>query len=113
MVEGHLDRIAHLRDLGVQAANIRVGHVGNLGSEQLLDVLAHDAFKRDAGARVHDEGIPGAQVAVAQRSGQLQQSLRTTFGGDEHAIRTHHLEDRHHLAAAREVISGDGDHRVV
>ena len=60
----HLDGVTYLRDLSVEASDVPVGHVGHLGGEELLDVLAHDAFERDTRACVHDEGIPGAQVAV-------------------------------------------------
>ena len=64
VIERHLDGVAHLGDLRVEASDVPVGHVGHLGGEELLDVLAHDAFERDTRACIHDEGIPGAQVAV-------------------------------------------------
>ena len=65
MVKGHLDRVAHLRNLIVQTTDVFVRDVGDLGGEQLLNILAHDALERDARAGVHDEGVAGAQVSVA------------------------------------------------
>ena len=90
MVERHLDGVAHLCNLSVEATDVRVGHVRDLRGQQLLDVLPHDAFQGDARANVHDQGIPGAQVPVAQRTRQLQQGLRATLGGHEHAVSAHH-----------------------
>ena len=65
MVKRHLDRVTHLRNLIVETTDVLVCDVGNLGGEQLLDILTHDALEGDARAGVHDERIAGTQVSVA------------------------------------------------
>ena len=113
MVKGHLDRVTHLCDLFVEAANVLVGNVGNLGGEELLDVLPHDSLECDTSACIHDERIAGTQVTVTQRAGKLQQGLSTTFRRNEHTVGTDQLQDGHDLSAARKIVASDGDRRVV
>ena len=86
MVERHLDRVAHLSDLIVETTDVLVRDIGNLGGEQLLDILAHDALERDARAGIHDEGVAGAQVSVAQGAGELEQGLRATLRRHQHPV---------------------------
>ena len=50
---------------------------------------------------------------MAQRPRQLEQGLGTAFRRHEHAVCSNQLKNGHDLPAAREVIRGDGDHRVV
>ena len=50
---------------------------------------------------------------MTQRPGELQESLCAALGGDEHAVGAHELQDGDDLPAAREVVRGDRDHRVV
>ena len=113
MVKGHLDRVTNLSDLIVEATDVLVRDIGNFGGEQLLNVLAHDALERDARTSIRDERVAGAQVSMAERAGQLKQCLRTAFRRHEHAVGADELENGHDLPAAREVIRGNGDHRVV
>ena len=55
MVERHLDRVTYLRDLIVEATDVLIGDVGDLGREELLDVLANDPFEGNASASVDHE----------------------------------------------------------
>ena len=65
MIERHLNGVPDLRNLIVEATDVLIRDVGNLGGQQLLDVLAHDALERDTRAGIHNEGVARTQVSVA------------------------------------------------
>ena len=50
---------------------------------------------------------------MAQRAGQLEEGLRATLRRHQHPVCANQLKHGHDLPAAREVIRGNGDHRVV
>ena len=113
MIEGHLNRVAHLCDLFVEAANVLVRNVGNLGGQELLDVLPHDSLECDTGARIHNERIAGTQVTVTQGPSELQQGLSTAFRRNKHTVGTDQLQDGHDLSTARKIVASDSNRRVV
>ncbi len=95
------DQMLRLDDPGRQPSRGASG----TGSEQLLDVLAHDAFKRDAGrassTRESGRRLPaGAKVPTAP---ECRTPRRRRY------VRDPHLEDRHHGRCAQ--VMG-GDHRM-
>ena len=80
-----LDRVVDLLDLVVEAADVRVGDVGHLFEDELLDLGARDALDEHAGARVHQEVLAGAQLHAEQLVAELAHALLVGAADDQRA----------------------------
>ena len=60
--ERQLDRVGDLLDLVVEAADVVVGDVGHLFEHQLLDLGPGQLLEQQAGARVEEHRVAGAEL---------------------------------------------------
>ena len=97
--ERQLDGVGDLLDLGVEAADVGVRHVGHLLEQQVLDLGSGQLLEQHVRARVEPQHIAGPQAHATQRAGQFAHALLVGAADHDrpHAV-LHHLFERHDLA---------------
>ena len=84
--ERQLDRVGDRLDLSVEAADVLVGDVGHLFEDELLDLGARQLLEQQAGAGVHQQVSPAAELDADQVVGQLDHPLLVGPADDQRAL---------------------------
>ena len=78
-----LDGVGDGLDLGVEAADVRVGDVGHLLEHELLDLGARQLLHQQLRAGLHEHGVAGTQVDAQKAVGELDHPLLVGPGVDD------------------------------
>ena len=81
---GQLDGVGDGLDLGVQAAHVRVGDVGDLFEDELLALELGQLLDEELGAHVHQQRVAGPQLHAEHVLGELGHPL-LVGPGEDHA----------------------------
>ena len=80
---GQLDGVHDRLDLGVEAADVGVGDVGDLFEDELLDLGSGQLLHQEAGPGLHQQGVTGPEVDAEQGGRQLDHPLLVGPGVDD------------------------------
>jgi len=69
--ERQLDRVPDRLDLALEAADVLVGHVGDLLEDELLDLLLGQLLEGDVRARIHQQWVAGSDLLRPEDLGRV------------------------------------------
>ena len=107
--ERQLDGVGDGLDLVVEAADVRVGDVGHLLEDQLLDLGPGQLLQQQTGPRVHQHRVAGPELHARQAVGQLDHPLLVGPADDDGPGVVEQLLEGHHLAG---LLGGAGQDHV-
>ena len=93
VAERKFNSVPHLFNLVIQAPNVLVRYIGSFRGEELLNVRAHDSFKRVAGAKIRQDSVSRLQVSVAQRTRKCQHSFGAAVNPSQDSVIAEEFED--------------------